>query len=327
MENPFVLISSGRLVQPDEGVSDLVVDRIGVNYPQSTEKSRIIVITVGARHKCQRGRICLISSGLRGASPLLLWPLLALWSILLMSLLSWALRRPLEWFLRWRMRILASDRRLKQPLPLIVLPHIPSAPLGPISRFMFMIMHVLICAPHGFDPFCMASVHGLLEGSWITVKWFMVVLGVACRGSKWWNCGRTNGLMSHTAQCVFVRVACVSFPAFVLLHASLIGAVVGLVWTWGLSRRKGSGSGGRSRENERENQQVVATAQYGCRTPVVVAGEGRTKVTTGAGRGGSLCGRVYFRFRVECLVWASSFGPMGRFNRVGSSGLSVESIF
>ncbi|KZV48369.1 hypothetical protein F511_22505 [Dorcoceras hygrometricum] len=31
-ENPFVLISSGLLVQPDEGVSDLVVDRIGVNY-------------------------------------------------------------------------------------------------------------------------------------------------------------------------------------------------------------------------------------------------------------------------------------------------------
>ncbi|KZV19069.1 hypothetical protein F511_44656 [Dorcoceras hygrometricum] len=31
-ENPFVLISSELLVQPDEGVSDLVVDRIGVNY-------------------------------------------------------------------------------------------------------------------------------------------------------------------------------------------------------------------------------------------------------------------------------------------------------
>ncbi|KZV54224.1 hypothetical protein F511_14637 [Dorcoceras hygrometricum] len=29
-ENPFVLISSGLLVQPDEGVSDLVMDRIGV---------------------------------------------------------------------------------------------------------------------------------------------------------------------------------------------------------------------------------------------------------------------------------------------------------
>ncbi|KZV47809.1 hypothetical protein F511_39758 [Dorcoceras hygrometricum] len=59
VENPFVLISSGLLVQPDEGVSDLVVDRIGDNLPQSTEKSRIIVITVGARHKCQRagGRI------------------------------------------------------------------------------------------------------------------------------------------------------------------------------------------------------------------------------------------------------------------------------
>ncbi|KZV57526.1 hypothetical protein F511_20455 [Dorcoceras hygrometricum] len=54
VENPFVLISSGLLVQPDEGVSDLVVDRIRDNLPQSTEKSRIIVITVGARHKCQR---------------------------------------------------------------------------------------------------------------------------------------------------------------------------------------------------------------------------------------------------------------------------------
>ncbi|KZV30642.1 hypothetical protein F511_11159 [Dorcoceras hygrometricum] len=133
---------------------------------------------------------------------------------------------------------------------------------------MFMTMHVLICAPHGFDPFCMASVHGLLEESWLMVKWFMVVLGVAFRGSKWWNCGRTNGLMSHTAQCVFVRVACVSFPEFVLLRESSVGAVVGLVrtaCTWGLSIRKGSGSCGRRRENERENLQVVAKAQYGCR--------------------------------------------------------------
>ncbi|KZV06842.1 hypothetical protein F511_45674 [Dorcoceras hygrometricum] len=32
VENPFVLISSALLVQPDEGVSNLVVDRIGVNY-------------------------------------------------------------------------------------------------------------------------------------------------------------------------------------------------------------------------------------------------------------------------------------------------------
>ncbi|KZV57192.1 hypothetical protein F511_27247 [Dorcoceras hygrometricum] len=37
-ENPFVLISSALIVQPDEGVSDLVVDRIGDNLPQSTEK-------------------------------------------------------------------------------------------------------------------------------------------------------------------------------------------------------------------------------------------------------------------------------------------------
>ncbi|KZV37000.1 hypothetical protein F511_25890 [Dorcoceras hygrometricum] len=112
------------------------------------------------------------------------------------------------------------------------------------------------------------KVHGLLEGSWLMVKWFMVVLGVAFRGSKLWNCGRTNGLMSHTAQCVFVRVACVSFPAFVLLRESSDGAVVGLVrtsWTLGWSIRKGSGSGGRNRDNQPENQKVVATAQYGCR--------------------------------------------------------------
>ncbi|KZV48438.1 hypothetical protein F511_17520 [Dorcoceras hygrometricum] len=53
-ENPFVLISSALLVQPDEGVSVLVVDRIGDKLPQSTEKSRILVIPVGARHKCQQ---------------------------------------------------------------------------------------------------------------------------------------------------------------------------------------------------------------------------------------------------------------------------------
>ncbi|KZV27638.1 hypothetical protein F511_42830 [Dorcoceras hygrometricum] len=53
-ENPFVLISSRLLVQPNEGVSDLVMDRIGDNLPQSTEKSWIIVIPVGARHKCQQ---------------------------------------------------------------------------------------------------------------------------------------------------------------------------------------------------------------------------------------------------------------------------------
>ncbi|KZV13897.1 acyl-CoA dehydrogenase-related protein [Dorcoceras hygrometricum] len=34
-ENPFVLISSGLLVQPDKGVSDLVVDRIGIGKRKS----------------------------------------------------------------------------------------------------------------------------------------------------------------------------------------------------------------------------------------------------------------------------------------------------
>ncbi|KZV40155.1 hypothetical protein F511_33655 [Dorcoceras hygrometricum] len=53
-ENPFVQNSSVLLVQPDEGVSVLVVDRICDYLPQSTEKSRVLVIPVGARHKCQQ---------------------------------------------------------------------------------------------------------------------------------------------------------------------------------------------------------------------------------------------------------------------------------
>ncbi|KZV33561.1 hypothetical protein F511_37485 [Dorcoceras hygrometricum] len=53
-ENPFVQNSSVLLVQPDEGVSVLVVDRIGDYLPQSTKKSRVLVIPVGARHKCQQ---------------------------------------------------------------------------------------------------------------------------------------------------------------------------------------------------------------------------------------------------------------------------------
>ncbi|KZV50279.1 hypothetical protein F511_39505 [Dorcoceras hygrometricum] len=54
-QNPFVQNSSELLVQPDEGVSVLVVDRIGDYLPQSTEKSRVLVIPVGVRHKCQQG--------------------------------------------------------------------------------------------------------------------------------------------------------------------------------------------------------------------------------------------------------------------------------
>ncbi|KZV38898.1 hypothetical protein F511_08815 [Dorcoceras hygrometricum] len=53
-ENPFVQNSSVLLVRPDEGVSVQVVDRIGDYLPQSTEKSRVLVIPVGARHKCQQ---------------------------------------------------------------------------------------------------------------------------------------------------------------------------------------------------------------------------------------------------------------------------------
>ncbi|KZV52359.1 glutamate receptor 2.7 [Dorcoceras hygrometricum] len=56
-ENSFVLISSVLIVQPDKGVSVLVVDQIGDYLPQSTEKSRVLVIPVGARHKCQQAYI------------------------------------------------------------------------------------------------------------------------------------------------------------------------------------------------------------------------------------------------------------------------------
>ncbi|KZV43163.1 hypothetical protein F511_39185 [Dorcoceras hygrometricum] len=54
-ENPFVLISSVLLVQADEGVSFLVVDRIGDIYRNLPRRADVIVTTVGARHKCQQG--------------------------------------------------------------------------------------------------------------------------------------------------------------------------------------------------------------------------------------------------------------------------------
>ncbi|KZV38577.1 hypothetical protein F511_04282 [Dorcoceras hygrometricum] len=51
----FTMIRWAALpVQPDEGVSDLVVERIGVKLPQSTEKSRVLETPVGARHKWQQ---------------------------------------------------------------------------------------------------------------------------------------------------------------------------------------------------------------------------------------------------------------------------------
>ncbi|KZV49335.1 TMV resistance protein N-like [Dorcoceras hygrometricum] len=58
-ENPFVLISSVLLVQADEGVLFLVVDRIGDFYRNLPRRADVIVTTVGARHKCQQagGRI------------------------------------------------------------------------------------------------------------------------------------------------------------------------------------------------------------------------------------------------------------------------------
>ncbi|KZV18728.1 hypothetical protein F511_35446 [Dorcoceras hygrometricum] len=53
-ENPFVLISSVLLVQADEGVSFLIVDRIGAIYRNLPRRADVIVTTVGARHKCQQ---------------------------------------------------------------------------------------------------------------------------------------------------------------------------------------------------------------------------------------------------------------------------------
>ncbi|KZV45406.1 hypothetical protein F511_42490 [Dorcoceras hygrometricum] len=53
-ENPFVQNSSVLLVQDDEGVSVLVVDRIGDIYRSLSRRADVIVTTVGARHKCQQ---------------------------------------------------------------------------------------------------------------------------------------------------------------------------------------------------------------------------------------------------------------------------------
>ncbi|KZV46094.1 acyl-CoA dehydrogenase-related protein [Dorcoceras hygrometricum] len=49
-ENSFVLISSVLLVQADEGVSFLVVDRIDDFYRNLPRRADVIVTTVGARH-------------------------------------------------------------------------------------------------------------------------------------------------------------------------------------------------------------------------------------------------------------------------------------
>ncbi|KZV06963.1 hypothetical protein F511_45557 [Dorcoceras hygrometricum] len=51
-----MLISSVLLVQADEGVSFLVVDRIGDIYRDLPRRADVIVTTVGARHKCQQDR-------------------------------------------------------------------------------------------------------------------------------------------------------------------------------------------------------------------------------------------------------------------------------
>ncbi|KZV41627.1 hypothetical protein F511_21929 [Dorcoceras hygrometricum] len=54
-ENPFMQNSSMLLVQADEGVSVLVVYRIGDFYRSLPRRADVIVTTVGARHKCQQG--------------------------------------------------------------------------------------------------------------------------------------------------------------------------------------------------------------------------------------------------------------------------------
>ncbi|KZV44308.1 putative protein phosphatase 2C 26 [Dorcoceras hygrometricum] len=53
-ENPFVQNSSVLLVQADEGVSVLVMDRIGDIYRSLPRRADVIVTTVGARHKFQQ---------------------------------------------------------------------------------------------------------------------------------------------------------------------------------------------------------------------------------------------------------------------------------
>ncbi|KZV14090.1 hypothetical protein F511_44405 [Dorcoceras hygrometricum] len=54
-ENPFVQNSLVLLVQADQGVSVLVVDRIGDIYHSLPRRADVIVTTVGARHKSQQG--------------------------------------------------------------------------------------------------------------------------------------------------------------------------------------------------------------------------------------------------------------------------------
>ncbi|KZV27653.1 hypothetical protein F511_42103 [Dorcoceras hygrometricum] len=53
-ENPFVQNSSVLLVQADEGVPVLVVDRIGDIYRSLPRRADVIVTTVGSRHKCHQ---------------------------------------------------------------------------------------------------------------------------------------------------------------------------------------------------------------------------------------------------------------------------------
>ncbi|KZV16726.1 hypothetical protein F511_25872 [Dorcoceras hygrometricum] len=68
-ENPFVLISLVLLVQADEGVSFLVVDRIGDIYRNLPRRADVFVTTVGARHKCQQDRKRKLEKHVAGPPP------------------------------------------------------------------------------------------------------------------------------------------------------------------------------------------------------------------------------------------------------------------
>ncbi|KZV25343.1 RimM-like 16S rRNA processing protein [Dorcoceras hygrometricum] len=68
-ENPFVQNSSVLVVQADEGVSVLVVDRICDIYRSLPRRADVIVTTVGARHKCQQGLFLEVRTSMSYISP------------------------------------------------------------------------------------------------------------------------------------------------------------------------------------------------------------------------------------------------------------------
>ncbi|KZV30344.1 hypothetical protein F511_36468 [Dorcoceras hygrometricum] len=67
-KNQSIMKSSVLLVQADEGVSVLVVDRIGDIYRSIPRRADVIVTTIGARHKCQQDQDFKASSKLNPIS-------------------------------------------------------------------------------------------------------------------------------------------------------------------------------------------------------------------------------------------------------------------